>query len=127
MKQPLHALEEHHIKIIYGHGRSWNNDNFLHNPENAIKYLEDRIAHCTTDIGLICIDREIYLKGHEKGTNHDTALLNSFYTTTLFRYLQITSGQPKDIQHLQIYDTPHGNQVDQFLLEFFNIKPKNHE
>ncbi len=109
----MQPLNKDLIASVYDIAKSWKP---FQDRGKVLNYLEDQLTGIVT-----CVHHDISGDRTSSKTLAELVALQSFYTVALLRYLQQTLGLPTHIQHLQIYDTPDGNQVDRYLEEFFSI------
>ncbi|MBI2549125.1 hypothetical protein HYW21_07285 [Candidatus Woesearchaeota archaeon] len=107
----MQPLNEGLIASVYESARSWRP---FQTEKKVLGYLEDRLTGIIT-----CIHHDISGDRTSSRTLPELVALESFYTVALLRYLQQTVGIPTHIQHLPVYNTPEGNQVERYLEEFF--------
>ncbi len=108
----IQPLNERLINSVYTETKNWGP---FQTQDKVINYLEDRLTSLVT-----CMSHDAVGDRTSSKSLQELINLHSFYTVVLLRHLQQTIALPKDVQHLSIYDTSEGNQVDKYLNEFFS-------
>lgn len=111
-------LEDELLNVIYAHAEGF--EDYFKTEQGTITYLEDQL-----------LQGNIYSRPKQNDevetTKHkeNVSLVQQFYLTALFRYLNIVHPEIKS-RLPQIYETYNkprgGNQVDEFIYTFFIIK-----
>ncbi len=107
----IKPLNELVIESVYKTATSWSP---FGTREKVLRFLEDRITGLIT-----CVHHDISNQTDSAKNLSELIARQTFYTVVLLRYMQKTTGLPKHVQHLPIYNTPEGNQIDMYIEEFF--------
>lgn len=108
----IQPLNEGLLAVVYEHARAWRP---FCTQKKVLNYLEDCLTSNFTALNHFAVGGIV-----SSLSLSELIAVQTFYITATFRYLQKAIDRPTHVQHLPLYDTQDGNQIDKFIKEFFD-------